>query len=104
MADTTDPRRPETMPPNLAISIAAEHVRSGVPEIELEWWSDIEGDERRFTVSVRRTDRNASLRYSASRAILAQDGDMRSQVRDAAGHPIRTYEVPDTPEGLEDPP
>lgn len=93
---TDEPTHPADTPVGLALAMAAEHVHSGVPEVELEWWAD-DGMERRFTITVRGMDRNGSLRLGAEQVDALQ-------VRDAAGRFTRQYVVPNTPEGLDDQP
>lgn len=88
---------PTLMPaadPVALLYAAAQHVRDGVPEVELEWWEDTEGGERRLTVTTRGMSRNAAL----------SGGVERLQVRNPKGEFVRGHQVPNTPEGLEDPP
>lgn len=93
---TDEPLLPADTPVGLALAMAAEHVHSGVPEVELEWWAD-DGTERRLTITVRRMDRNQALRLGAEQA-------ENIHVRNAAGQFTRQYVVPSTPEGLDDRP
>lgn len=50
---------PADTDPFMLVAAAAEHVRQGVPEVELEWWADdadpVDGSglERRLTITMR---------------------------------------------------
>jgi len=68
------PSTPADTDPFTMMAAAAEHVRSGVPEVELEWWADSdEGDQRRMTVWLRATTRNEVI-ASAGLRIERVDG------------------------------
>jgi hypothetical protein len=82
---------PADQDPFTLMASAAQHILSGVPEIELEWWADpVDEDgtpERRLTITMRGSDRNASIRAAADAAVRP------------ASVPPESW-VPDTPEGI----
>lgn len=60
---------PADQDPFTLMAAAAEHVRNGVPEVELEWWADPEDNDgspqRRLTITLRRGDRWARIQAAA---------------------------------------
>lgn len=60
---------PADQDPFTLMQAAAEHVRNGVPEVELEWWADPEDSDgtpqRRLTITLRNVDRWARVQAAA---------------------------------------
>lgn len=76
---------PTDTDPFTAMAAAAEHIRQGVPEVELEWWAepsdpDALGEQRRLTITLRQAGRHTVMARAAAEAdvlrILKGDGTL----------------------------